>query len=207
MKLIDIFNVKHGDFGVYKNIKEEYICVLDCGTSQPKSRLHTSCLTPKRIINIVSYKLSSFNTKDILISHYNDDHFNGISAFKKRGSPFFRNMYVPYIDFKAAYTKQFLYSMCLLKATSDVLKIPFTLLKRFSSLFTGNYAQNHIMLHKGHILRELKDSTGAGAEIVWPPKFIYVGDSNKLKKFIDKLEGALRKHDLEDAIKKTEEYQ
>ena len=207
MKLIDTFNVKHGDFGVYHDIEQDYVCVLDCGTSQPNSCLHTGCLTPKRIINFVSHRISSSTSeRDILISHYHQDHFNGISAFKKYGSPFFRNMYVPYMDFKADYTKQFLYSMCLLKATSDVLRIPFTLLQSFSSLFLEEYAKKYIRCHRGHSLREIKDSNGAVAEVLWPPSHIYNEESKELKRFIDKLEGALRKHELRSAIEKTEKY-
>jgi len=206
MKFIDIVNVKHGDFGIYYNTEQGYICVLDCGTSQPNSCLHTSCLTPKRIIDSVSYRISSStHVRDILISHYHEDHFNGIGIFKRYGLPFFRNMYVPYIDFKADYTKRFLYSMCLLKATSDVLRIPFALLQRFSSLFLDNYAQNYIMCHGGNILREIKDGKGVVAEVLWPPKYIY-GKSEELEKFIKKLEDCLRKHDLKATIEKTEKY-
>jgi len=207
MKFIDIFNVKHGDFGVYYNIEQDYICVLDCGTSQPNSCLHTGCLTPKRIIDFVSHRiLSSISKRDILISHDHEDHFNGISVFKKYGLPFFRNMYIPYIDFTADYSKQFLYSMCLLKATSDVLRTPFTLLQRFSSIFLDNYAQKYIKLHKGHSLREIKDSNGAVAEVLWPPRYIYDEESKELKRFIDGLENALRKHNLGSAIEKTKGY-
>lgn len=210
MKLIDIFNVKHGDFGVYHDPEQNYICVLDCGTSQQNSCLHTGCLTPKRIINFIGHRISSSTSstskRDILISHYHQDHFNEIRAFKRYGLPFFRNMYVPYIDFKAGYTKQFLYSMCLLEATSEVLQIPFTSLQSFSSLFLEKYAQKYIKCHRGNILPEIKDSNGAVAKVLWPPRHFYDEESKELKGFIDGLEDALRKHKLESAIEKTEKY-
>lgn len=206
MKFIDIFNVKHGDFGVYYDIDHNYTCVLDCGTSQPNSCLHNTCLTPRKIIDIICNRISSStNIKDILISHYHEDHFNGIGTFNKYGLPFFRNLYVPYIDFKANYAKQALYSFCLLKATSEVLQIPFTLKKRFSTLFLDNYAQKNIMLYRGNKLQEIKDGKGVNIEILWPLKHIY-GESEELNKFIKNLESTLRKHDLVSAIKETKKY-
>jgi hypothetical protein len=203
MKFIDIFNVKHGDFGVYFNTDQNYSCILDCGTSQPNSCLHTNCLTPGKLINLVSYQISSFsnspNSRDILISHYHQDHFNGIRAFRKNGLPFFRKMYVPYIDFSATYSKQLLYSMCLLKATSELLKIPFTMMKSFYSLFLEKYAQKYIQLFRGNNIPEIKDSTGSVAKVIWPPKHIHDGKSEELSFFISqephsKLWGMIKKN-------------
>jgi ribonuclease BN (tRNA processing enzyme) len=207
MKFIDIFNVKHGDFGVYYNTDQNYSCILDCGTSQPNSCLHTNCLTPSKLINLVSYQISSFsNSRDILISHYHQDHYNGIHEFKKYGLPFFRKMYVPYIDFTAKYSKQLLYSMCLLEATSDLLKIPFNMMKNFSSLFLEEYAQEKFTIHRKDILENIKDSTGSVAEVIWPPKQIYDRESKALCIFINRLESVLHKHELGNAIKKTKKY-
>lgn len=206
MKCIEIFNVKHGDFGVYYDTEQDYICTLDCGTSQQKLRLHTCCLTPKKLIDFESSRISSLHgTKDILISHYHNDHFNGISAFKRYGLPFFRNMYLPYIDFKAAYTKDCLYAVCLLSATAKVLRIPFTLLQSYFSLFLDNYAQKYILVRRGDSLSDIRDSSDGDAEVLWPPKHIY-GDSKDLEKFIDNLEEALRKQNLSDAIQTAKEY-
>lgn len=201
-----MFNVKHGDFGIYSDIDQSYICVLDCGTSQPYSSLHTSCLTPKGIISLVTDRISLFLRRDILISHYHEDHFNSLGVLKRYNLPFFEIAYVPYIDFRANYARQFFYSMCLLQATSEVLQIPFTLLKNFSSLFVDKYAQKYVMCHKGHSLPKIKDGTGTVAKVLWPPKNIYNGDSEILKKFITKLENTLHKNNLESAIKRTEKY-
>jgi len=207
MKYMNIFNVKHGDFGVYYDTEQDYSCTLDCGTSQQKLRLHTCCLTPKKLIDFESSRISSHGTKDILISHYHNDHFGGISAFKRHGLPFFRKMYLPYIDFKAAYTKDCIYAICLLQATAEAekLRIPFTLFRDYSLLFVDNYANNYIRRGKGDQLEDISDCSGVKAEVLWPPKRID-GDSKGLKKFIDNLEGALHKPDLRDAIQKTETY-
>lgn len=203
---MNIFNVKHGDFGVYYDTEQDYICVLDCGTTQQDLRLHTCCLTPEKLIDFESGRISSFRgTKDILISHYHGDHFKGIGAFKRYGLPFFRNMYLPYIDFDATYTNRCLYAVCLLSATAELLRIPFTLLKNYSSLFVDNYAQKYILVGRGDPLSDIRDSSGGDAEVLWPPKQIY-GKSKALEEFIDKLEDALRKQDHEDAIEKTKKY-
>jgi len=204
------FNVKHGDFGVYYNQNSKYSCVLDCGSSQLNSCLHTGCSTPRRVIDSVTNRIpffsSSINKRDILISHYHQDHFNGIRAFKKFGLPFFRNMFVPHIDFKANYSKQMLYSMCLLYTTSKFLKISFTPMKSFSSLFIEKYAKNYVKCHRGNIIKEIQNQNGIKAEVLWPPKFIYDEDSIELGEFIGKLEKALQENELTDAIEKTKKY-
>ena len=65
MKYLDILNVKHGDFGIYHNVIRDYICVIDCGTTQPDSRLYTNCLTPRRVINYLSKQIASVSEREI----------------------------------------------------------------------------------------------------------------------------------------------
>lgn len=111
MKFIEIFNVKHGDFGVYHDLKKNYVCVLDCGSLQQNMRLHNSSLTPNDVIERESGKVASIPMRDILISHYHGDHFSHVCKFKKYGMPFFQKMYIPYIDFTSSYGDRLLYSL------------------------------------------------------------------------------------------------
>lgn len=50
--------------------------------------------------------------------------------------------------------------MCLLKATSEILRVLFTLLRRFSHLFLDNHTEKYIMLHGGDYLQDIIDNNG-----------------------------------------------
>jgi len=204
---VRFLNVKHGDFGIFED--NNYICILDCGTSQPNSYLKIyPCLTPKLVISHEVNRIKQNKPNciiDALISHYHEDHYNGLGLFKKFGIVF-RYMYVPYIDFTASYTKQVLYAMCLMQATAEVLRIPFTLLRQYHKLFTENYAGRIFQVSRGNKISFIKDSEGNVAEILWPPKNIYDKDSKTLKKFIKSLEKELRKYDLSKAIEIANKY-
>ncbi len=207
MASIRVWNVKHGDLGVYSNRETAYSCMLDCGTTQPRSHLRTlPFATPRLVIDYVAYRIASHGrVSDALVSHYHDDHYNGIGAFKRYGLPFFRNIYFPYINFKGDYARQILYSMCLLDVTSRIFDIPFTLLRKFSALFLDNYAHQNIMVGRGDYLPDIKDASGTIAEVLWPPLCIS-GRSKRLDNLIDKLKSSLKKQDLKTAIKETEHY-
>lgn len=207
MPQVRFLNVKHGDFGIFED--NNYICILDCGTSQPNSYLKVyPCLTPKLVISHEVNRIKQNKPNciiDVLISHYHEDHYNGLGLFKKFGIVF-RHMYVPYIDFTASYTKEVLYAMCLMQATAEVLRIPFTLLRQYHKLFTENYAGRIFQVSRGNKIPFIKDSAGNVAEILWPPKNIYDKDSKTLKKFIKGLEKELRKYDLSKAIEIANKY-
>lgn len=213
MKYLDVFNVKHGDFGVYHDLSGNYLCLLDCGSTQLNSGLHTACLTPQEIIDsVVTCKITSpsiidwLSFKNILISHYHEDHFNGLGILKaKKSGPFFETMYLPFIDFKKKYAGQLLYSLCLLQGASDALNIKYTQLENFSSLFLDNYAKQRTFLCRGDNINAIKDNGHNVAEVLWPPKGID-GESKELQKFIKRLKDSLHKHNLELAIKKTDKY-
>lgn len=207
MASIRVWNVKHGDLGVYSNRETAYSCMLDCGTTQPKSHLRTlPFATPRIVIGYVADRIASHGrVRDALVSHYHDDHYNGIGAFKRYGLPFFRNIYIPYINFRGDYARQIVYSMCLLDVSSRIFNIPFTLLRKFSGLFLDNYAHQNIMVGRGDYLSDIKDALGAIAEVLWPPIYIF-GRSKRLDKLIDNLIRSLNKQDLKTAINETEHY-
>jgi len=204
MKVMEIYNVKHGDFGAYLDCDKDYSCVLDCGSSQSQSRLHTACTTPTRIMGGVSQIINSTKKRDLLISHFHRDHYNGVKVFSNYKLPFFDKMYIPYIEFKADYSKQFIYSFCLLHETANILNKSFSLLKDFESLFKKSYEKDMVMVGEGDEIPSITDSKGNTAEIIWPPITIK-GKSRELERFIHDLEENLRNKELDKAIKNAGE--
>lgn len=202
MPYMEIYNVKHGDFGVYYDLEKDYACVIDCGTSQPNDLLKLSLMTPKDIIASVARNLGKFNKRDILITHLHEDHYNGIAAFRRSKEPFFRNMFIPYIDPKQDYTKTMFLAMELLDMFSTFFKVPFTVLKNFKELFSGKYSKDVIPIYQGVILDDISSERG-NAQVLWPPMF--KGDSKKLKYTVDRFKKTLEEHNLSKIIDIAEE--
>jgi len=103
MPEIRFINVKHGDFGIFEDLLEEYLCVWDCGTSQEKDYLKVGFpnMTPVDMIASEVRRILKYHenwTKDVLISHYHFDHYNGLEIFKRHGITF-RNMLCPIYRF------------------------------------------------------------------------------------------------------------
>ncbi len=209
MNYINIFNVKHGDFGIFHD-QGNYMCILDCGSSQSKSGLKTACTTPVNLIDLVSTNFINYKHKELLISHYHDDHYNCINAFNKISqTPVFENMYLPYIKFEGKYFHdenkligQINYSYCLLNSLTSSIKPPFKTFKNYQNLFKNKYAINHIYLHKNYQFKGNSSYFNKSVKVLWPPQYAEK-KSYKLDKVIKDIEESLKKNDKNGIIQKA----
>ena len=187
---LEIYNVKHGDFGIYYG-NNGYFCVLDCGSSQRQSKFRNSNDTPLIMVNniINNNKLKS-PKNEILISHFHEDHYNMAGLFCINNK--FDNIYLPFINTRFKYIRLAIYGHCLHHFLSNSeLNVKFKANESIINLFNGKYATKKTLLSKGMEVDSITDSNGNKAKVLWPPKnhIIWVhsgfeGNGGGLKKTI-----------------------
>ncbi len=162
---IELYNVKHGDFGIYFN--ENYQCFLDFGSLQKERPLNIdNTETPLNIFNTIIASQPDNNERDLLVSHYHKDHFNFIDNLIR--PQFFRRLYVPQIDLTEKSNRGMLYSEYLI--TYIDLKYNTGKKDSFIDLISGKHYSDFCPLWEGKTLPDIIDKSGNKAQILWPPR-------------------------------------
>lgn len=94
-------NVLFGDCNILET--ENTVLVLDCGSANKrKPRIYSNVASKETFAySKIQFLENDIKTKDLLISHYHEDHFNGILQVKPRNKITFQHIYLPFTILEA----------------------------------------------------------------------------------------------------------
>ena len=169
---IHVKNVLFGDCNILES--ENTVLVVDCGSANKrKPRIYSNVASKETFTySKIQFLENDIRTKDLLISHYHEDHFNGILQVKLRNKIKFQHIYLPFTILEADALEKYESAIgwlallfCIALPGTATFRITDKLLKLWKDLpDIVVYFNNIRCLNRSHVLI----SGNLRNEVLWP---------------------------------------